>query len=104
MMYGRAQKALIWYYAIPDDLHIEADFDVIDFEGGLYASAIAIDGNLEDEERVYREVKEQIKISNVFKLDKRANHYDLFHVITPDYLSERLGYAQLEIFVPIKLH
>jgi len=102
MMYERDKDALIWYYAIPDDAVIDCDYEIIDFEGGLYASDVAIMGNSEDEERVYGEIKEWVKNSDFFELDERPGHYDLSHGITSE-TQKIMGYMQLEIYVPIKL-
>ena len=103
VMFGREENALIWYYAIPDDVTINCDYEVIDFEGGLYAAAVAIDSNFEDEQRVYGGIKEWVKNSGIFDLDERPGHYDLCHIITPEYAGKAMGHMQLEIYVPIKL-
>jgi hypothetical protein len=102
MMYGREEDALIWYYAIPDNAVIDCEFEVIDFEGGLYASDVAIMDNSEDEERVFGSIKEWIENSEIFELDERPGHYDLSHGITSA-VENVMGYMQLEIYVPIKL-
>ena len=103
VMYGREEQALIWFYAITDDEKPECEYEIVDFEGGLYAAAVAIDGNDEDEQRVYGEIKEWVKNSGAFDLDERPGHYDLCDVISPEYAGEAMGYMQLEIYVPIKL-
>ena len=103
LMFGREQDALIWLYAIPDDAAVDCAYDIIDFEGGLYAAAVAIDGDFEDEQRVYGGVKEWVNSSAVFALDEKEGHYDLCHVITPEHAHKAMGYMQLEIYVPIKL-
>ena len=102
-MYGREEQAHIYYYFIPDGETPDCDYDIIDFEGGLYAVAAAIDSNSEDEQRVYGGIKEWVENSNVFDLDERPGHYDLCTIITPEYVSEAMGYEQLEIYIPIKL-
>jgi len=103
MMFGREENALIWFYAVPDDAVINCEYEVIDFEGGLYASDIAILNNQDDEQKVYGAIKEWIKNSGEFELDERPGHYDLSHGITPKYVEDAMGYMQLEIYVPIKL-
>ena len=103
IMDGGDGKAIIWYYAIPDKADIDCDYEIIDFEGGLYASDVAILGNTEDESRIYREIKEWVNNSDLFELDERPGHYNLSHGITPEYVAKVQGYMQLEIYVPIKL-
>ena len=103
IMYGREENALIWYYAVPDDAVIESDYEAVDFAGGLYAAAVAIDSDYEDEQRVYGAIKKWVADSDAFELDERCGHYDLCHVITPPEAAAAMGYSQLEIYVPIKL-
>lgn len=103
LMYDRVEKALIWYYALPDDANEDIPYAIVPFEGGLYASDVAIDGDHADEQRVYGAIKTFIEHSDVFVLDERAGHYDLCTVITPPAVQNRQGFAQLEILVPIAL-
>lgn len=103
IMYGREEKAHIWYYAIPDGTNVNCDYKTIDFEGGLYAVAVAIDSNSDDEKRVYAGIREWINNNDAFDLDERPGHYDLCTIITPECVGKALGYEQLEIYVPIKL-
>ena len=103
MMYDPDEKALTWFYALPDGAEWPVDFEVVDYEGGLYASAVAIDGDDEDGQAVYESLKEWVKVSGNFELDERPGHYNLWHVISPQKVSEVIGHNQLEIFVPIKI-
>jgi hypothetical protein len=103
VMRGReGENEIIWFYAVPDDAVINCEYEVIDFEGGIYASGVAICDNREDESRVYRAIKEWVKKSGVFELDERPGHYDISHGLAPN-LQKTMGYLQLEIYVPIKL-
>lgn len=102
-MYGREQDALIWFYAVADDANITCEYDVVDFEGGLYAAGVAIDGDDKDGQTVYGNIKAWVQSSDHFELDERQGHYDLAHVITPQHVIDAMGYGQLEIYVPIKL-
>ena len=103
MMFDREKNALIWFYAVPDDAIINCEYEVINFEGGLYASDTAILNNQDDEQKVYGAIKDWIKNSDFFELDEKPGHYDLSHGITPKCVEEVMGYMQLEIYVPIKL-
>ncbi|MCL2513369.1 MAG: GyrI-like domain-containing protein [Oscillospiraceae bacterium] len=103
IMHGEEEQSLIWYYALPDDAVVDFDYEIIDFEGGLYASDVAILGNADDESRVYRNIKEWIKSNDLFEIDERHGHYDLSHGIQTEWLEKAMGYMQLEIYVPIKL-
>lgn len=103
MMYDRDEKALVWLYALPDGALHSGEFDVVDFVGGVYAAAVAIDGDTEDEQRVYGDIKNWIATSDVYELDERPGYYDLSHVITSEEAFDAMGYRQLEVFVPIKI-
>lgn len=101
-MFDRDRKALIRYYALPDHVHIEGEFDIIDFEGGLYATAVCKTGDFSDEQNVFGEILDWIAQSESFVLDQRPGHYDLSHVITPLEVEKRLGETRLAIYVPIR--
>lgn len=103
MMYGREEKAVIRYYAIPDNATVDCEFDVIPFEGGLYAASVVFTDDFKEEQRVYSDIKEWVYSSAVFELDERPGHYDLSHVITPASVHDAMGKSQLEMFVPIKI-
>ena len=97
------EEGIIWYYAVPDDAVIDCEYEIVDFEGGLYAADVAVLGDTQDEGRVYGAIKEWIAQSGLFDLDERPGHYDLSHGITPQAAAKAMGHMQLDIFVPIKL-
>lgn len=103
MMYERSNNSLIWFYALPDQLQVETDYEIIDFPGGLYAAATAILDDVADEQAVYGAIKQWVAESDNFELNEYEGHYDLSHSLTSSELQDQLGYAQLEIYVPIKL-
>lgn len=95
----------IWVWAIEDGV-TEADttpYEIIDFEGGIYAAAVSIDGDDDINGRVYNGIKKWVETSG-FELDERPGHQTLCNMIYPhDDLKKGLGYHQLEIYVPIKI-
>ncbi len=94
----------IWYVAIEDWVN-EKDtngYEIIEFEGGLYANAISIDGDDDINGRVYKGIKAWIDNSG-FELDEREGHRTMFHMLVGEKINRGLGYKQLDIFVPIKL-
>ena len=103
MWYDPERNKMVWYYAVTHDDIDPCGFEIIDFEGGLYAAAISIDENEEDGERVYNGIKEWINNSECFELDERPGHYCMFHIVTPSEVKKAMGYNQLDIFVPIKV-
>lgn len=74
MMYGREEDALIWFYAIPDDAIVDCEYETIDFEGGLYASDVAIMDDFEDEQRISGAIKEWLQNHELFEIDERPGH------------------------------
>ncbi len=108
MWFDPERNALVWYYALTDTSRNANgagdanDFEIVDFDGGLYAAAVSVDNDDTDGGRVYAGIQEWVAQSGCFELDERPGHYSMFHVITPPAAYELLGYRQLEIFVPIK--
>ena len=77
-------------------------YNLIDFEGGLYAAAISRDGEDTDGERVVNQIKEWVISTKYFQLDESAERPLLFHVTTSDLAFEKMKYRQLDLYVPIK--
>lgn len=104
LTYERGEEALVWLYALSDDAPVaDCPFAVLDFPGGLYAAAVAIDADQADEERVFAGVRAWVRENPSFELDERPGHYDLRHVVTPKRVEKEIGQAQLEIYVPIRV-
>jgi len=102
MWFDAEHRNMVWYYALEDPSSYTGGFDVVDFEGGLYAAAISIDEDDASGNRVYASIKKWIASSGVFVLDERPRRYTMFHIITSDRAYSAMGYRQLDIFVPIK--
>ncbi|MBB2184360.1 MerR family transcriptional regulator [Lachnospiraceae bacterium MD1] len=94
-----------WIWAV-EDWVTESDtapYELIEFEGGLYATAVSVDGDDDISGRVYGGIKKWIENSG-FELDERPGHRTLCHMLNPtDEVKNALGYHQLDIYVPIKL-
>jgi DNA-binding transcriptional MerR regulator len=103
MWYDPETKGTAWWYA-PEEVPSETGgYEVIDFEGGLYAAAVSKDGDDNDGWRVYSGILKWIDASGHFVPDERPGHYHMSHVITSQIVDKVMGYGQLEIYVPIKL-
>ncbi len=94
-------QGMEWWY-VHDEGMDTGGFDVVDFEGGLYAAAISWDGDGGDGECVYAAIREWVHDSGCFALDERPRHRCMFHVITPPAAQGAMGRNQLDIFVPVK--
>ncbi len=100
--YDPEKGSTVWWYVKPDyDVDIQ-DFDIVDFEGGMYVTAVSRDGDDEDGNRVYAGIKKWIEKSDILELDERPGHYTMFHITTHKYIKETFGFHQMEILVPVK--
>ncbi len=102
LWYDPEKGSSVWWYVKPDYDVDTQDFDIVDFEGGMYAAAVSRDGDDEDGNRVYAGVKKWIEKSGTLELNERPGHYTMCHIITDKRVKETLGFCQLEILVPVK--
>jgi hypothetical protein len=98
--------SFLWLKLLPDDKVDTKGFEMIDFLGGLYVSAIAIDENIDDLMKTIDYLKNWVNKQDNFELDFRPGRYRMTRRFTADETSEvfekALGYGQLEVFIPIK--
>lgn len=94
----------VWWLAVEKDATSEdtGGYDIIDFEGGLYAAAISVDGDDDINGRVYEGIQKWVEASG-FEMNERPGHRTMCHMIITDNIKKGLGYDQLDIYVPIKL-
>jgi AraC-like DNA-binding protein len=102
MYYDAEAKELVWLYPYPDDATEPVIYEAVDFKGGLYAAAISRDGDDIDGERAVHQIREWILTTKYFQIDEGPERQELFHVTTSDSAFEKMGYRQLDIYVPIK--
>lgn len=97
----------LWLKLLEDENADTKGFELLDFVGGLYVSAIAIDDNQVDMQKTINELKNWVNEQENFELDFGQGRYQMTSRITSDEtseaLDEALGYGQLEIFIPIKI-
>ena len=102
MYYDAEAKELVWLYPYPTQETEPVVYYAVDFKGGLYAAAISRDGDDIDGERVLNQTKEWILATGYFEIDECPARPVLFHVTTSDAAFAKMGYRQLDIYVPIK--
>ena len=102
MYYDAEAKELVWLYPYPDHATEPVIYEAVDFKGGLYAAAISRDGDDIDGERAVHQIREWILTTKYFQIDEGPERQELFHVTTSDSAFEKMGYRQLDIYVPIK--
>lgn len=95
----------VWFWAVKDRVTEEdtIPYELIEFEGGLYAAAISVDGDDDICYRVYDGIKKWLETSE-FESDERPGHAPLCHMVNPtEEIKNALGYDQVDIYVPIKI-
>lgn len=97
----------LWLILLPDDKVDTKGFEMIDFLGGLYVSAIAINDNIDDLMKTIESLKSWVDEQDDFELDFRLGRYRMTRRFTSDEScntwEKSLGYGQLEVFIPIKV-
>ncbi len=101
MYHDAAKDRLVWLYALRPEDRESCPFPIVPFPGGLYAAAASIDGNDVDGGRVYGEIMAWVQATGYFGVDEESGRPVLFHVITCDAAFARMGYRQLDVYVPI---
>lgn len=102
LWYDPTNQALVWWY-IYDSSMGGLPFEIIDFEGGLYATAVSKDQDDEDGNIVYEAIKQWIAASDQFVIDENDDRHTMSHIITSQEAQKLIGFSQLEIWVPMKL-
>ncbi|MDE7352223.1 MAG: MerR family transcriptional regulator [Acetatifactor sp.] len=95
----------VWIWAVEDWVTEKdtAPYELIEFEGGLYAAAVSVDGDDDMGGRICSGIMKWLEDSG-FEPDERPGHRTMCHMINPtDEIRNALGYDQLEIYVPIKV-
>lgn len=94
---------LEWIWRIKDEI-TEADtapYQIIEHPGGLYASAVSIDGDDESGNKVLQKIQKWIERTNFIIDDSRATSVNMIY--TDEEIRKGLGYHQLNFYAPIKL-
>jgi len=94
----------VWIWAIQDGVTKEdcAPYEIITFEGGIYLVATGNEDDPRDLGRTYKGMMKWIKKSKVFESDHRPGHYGMCHMTGCGAIQQALGFAQQEIFLPVK--
>jgi len=103
MWYDGSLKGLVWWYALAEPVSDTGGWQLVDFGGGLYASAVCRDGDDADGERVSAAARDWVRSSDALELDESSGRTDLFRVITPPAAAPALGYGQLELLIPVRV-
>jgi len=104
-LYGKDGKAA-WIWRIKDEV-TETDthpFRITEFQGGLYAISVSVDGDGESHDKVRSKTAKWLETTNFIMDDEREmlGHMIYTHDDNPD-IMKGLGYEQLVLYAPIKL-
>jgi len=99
---GKDDKAE-WFWGIKDEV-TEADvkpYEIIEFQGGLYAVAVSVDGDGESHDKVRSKTEKWLENTNfIIDNDRRL----MGHMIYVDEeIKKGLGYHQMNLYAPVKL-
>jgi AraC family transcriptional regulator len=98
LWYDDERGGFVWYYIFTEGMNIPGDFQLVDFEGGLYAVATEIDG--EDSTELMTEIRRVIAKKG---FEEDPTRKIMGTVTTAPQASQVLGYEQMDYFVPIKV-
>jgi len=98
LFFDKKKEGFVWYHMYEENMNVPDDFDLIEFQGGLYAVASGIDG--ENNTRAIQTIKHFIKNSDCFIEDESRQY--LGNVITPPAAEKVMGFVQMDYYVPIK--
>ena len=87
--------------AVRDDVTDAGPFNIINFEGGLYALSVSIDGDHESINKVEDKIVKWLEGTN-FEYDENRSVMGSMGFLY-DEIKQGLGYNQLHRYVPIKL-
>ncbi len=106
MYYDEEHKQNVWLYLVEDNI-TEADtdgFNIITFDGGLFASAIADSWEFSEYDRIYKGIKIWLSKQEHLELDESAQRHLLYHFAGPHSAKmKEWNYGKVRYFVPIKI-
>jgi AraC family transcriptional regulator len=89
---------LHWVYMYENGMNVPDEFEIINFNGGLYAVCTDIDQKTDME--AMNKVKNDFLALHGFEID--ASRHELGNIITSPLASKVLGYSQMDYYTPIK--
>ena len=102
-----APMKFMWMVLLPDGETDARGFELTDFSGGLYVSAIAINDDTDDLLKTIDNLLNWVNGQANFEADFRPGRYRMTRRFTTDASVETwersLGYGQLEVFIPVRV-
>ena len=94
----------VWWYAIEDWVSKKDidGFEIFQFEGGLFATAMTYDWDDSITVRAYNNLMDWLAEHDRFMYDDRPGHHVMFNALGSDDVT-RLGFIQGEYYFPIRI-
>jgi len=92
-----------WFWGIKDEI-TEADaapYKIVEFQGGLYAVAVSIDGDGESHNNVRAKVDKWLETTNFAEDESLLKMGNMIY--EDDEIKKGLGYHQMNLYLPVKL-
>ncbi len=102
LFFDEEKGGLVWWWALEEGMD-DGGYGHVAFDGGYYLTYTYRDGDDAANEVLYKQALEHIKASAVYELDARPDHYAMGQIITPSAVIDAQGWAQMEVFIPIKM-
>ena len=93
-----AGEGFVWLYMYEDGMKVPAAFEIIDFQGGLYAVATDIDQKT-NRELMDTEIDTFLSANG---LERDSARLELGNIITSALTKKILGYEQMDYYIPVK--
>ncbi len=93
-----AGEGFVWLYLYEEGMKVPAEFETIDFPGGLYAVATGIDQQT-DRTLMNAEIDRFLDENG---LERDASRPELGNIITSPAARDVMGYEQMDYYFPIK--
>lgn len=105
MYHDEEHNKCVWLFLL-EDWMAEADtegYEIITFDGGLFASALADSWEFSEYDRVYKGIKAWLVRQDCLELDERHGRRLLYHFAGPHSAQMReWNFGRVRYFVPIK--
>lgn len=93
-----AGEGFVWLYMYEDGMNVPNEFEIIDFQGGLYA--VATDINQKTDKGLMGTEMDKFLSENRFERD--ASRSELGNIITSPLAKGIMGYEQMDYYIPIQ--
>jgi len=103
LYFDEEKGGLVWNYVLEEGRTAPEGWDVVDFQGGLYAVYDAIDNDPETNGAEHKALMEKIDKTPQLELDVRPDRPIMGHIISPPEVITAMGAGVMETFVPVRL-